>query len=234
MSVTEHPPINQDKTPIRVFKSDFLEAFTHVHWVSVPLLWVPVVLACLALAIAGHLGTLSAGSALGTVTEANTGSAPAAFPWYIPIAFLVGLVLWTLAEYNVHRFVFHLRPRAPWQARMVYLAHGIHHHQPHCKTRLVLPPAVSVPMAAIFFGFFYLVITILLGAEQWLLPVFAGFLTGYIVYDLIHYATHHAPVKARAWKYLKKHHMYHHFKTPNARFGVSSPLWDYVYGTLPG
>jgi sterol desaturase/sphingolipid hydroxylase (fatty acid hydroxylase superfamily) len=216
MSVTEHPPINHDKTPIRVFKSDFLEAFTHVHWVSVPLLWVPVVLACLALAIAGAV-----------TTSGETA-------WHIPIAFCVGLVAWTLAEYNVHRFVFHLRPRAPWQERMVYLAHGIHHHQPHCKTRLVLPPAVSVPMAAIFYGFFYLVIAVLLGAEPWLLPVFAGFLTGYIVYDLIHYATHHAPVRSRVWKYLKRHHMYHHFKTPNGRFGVSSPLWDYVYGTLPG
>lgn len=220
MSVTEHPPINQDKTPIRVFKSDFLEALTHVHWISVPLLWVPVVLACLALAIAGHLETMVGGSAL-------------ALPWHIPLGFLIGLVLWTLAEYNIHRFVFHLRPRAPWQARMVYLAHGIHHHQPHCKTRLVLPPAVSVPMAVIFYALFYLVITVLLGAGQWLLPVFAGFLTGYIVYDMIHYATHHTPVKGRAWKYLKKHHMYHHFKTPNARYGVSSPLWDYVYGTLP-
>jgi sterol desaturase/sphingolipid hydroxylase (fatty acid hydroxylase superfamily) len=220
MSVTEHPPINQDKTPIRVFKSDFLEAFTHVHWISVPLLWVPVVLACLALAIGDHIGVTTAGS----VTV---------FPWYIPAGFLIGLVLWTLAEYNVHRFVFHLRPRAPWQARLVYLAHGIHHHQPHCKTRLVLPPAVSVPMAAIFYGLFYLVIVVVSGAGQWLLPVFAGFLTGYIIYDLIHYATHHMPVKGRVWKYLKKHHMYHHFKTPNDRYGVSSPLWDYVYGTLP-
>ena len=220
MSVTEHPPINQDKTPIRVFKSDFLEAFTHVHWISVPLLWVPVVLACLALSIGGHIGATAAGSSV-------------VFPWYIPAGFLIGLVLWTLAEYNVHRFVFHLRPRAPWQARMVYLAHGIHHHQPHCKTRLVLPPAVSVPMAAIFYGLFYLVIVVVSGAGQWLLPVFAGFLTGYIIYDLIHYATHHMPVKGRVWKYLKKHHMYHHFKTPNDRYGVSSPLWDYVYGTLP-
>jgi sterol desaturase/sphingolipid hydroxylase (fatty acid hydroxylase superfamily) len=229
MSVTKHPPINQDKEPIRVFKSDFLEAFTHVHWVTVPILWVPVVLVCLALAIAGHLGTPNASSASGTLST----SSASAFPWYIPIGYLVGLVLWTLAEYNVHRFVFHLRPRAPWQERMVYLAHGIHHHQPHCKTRLVLPPAFSVPLAVIFCGLFYLVITVVLGAGHWLLPVFAGFLTGYITYDLIHYATHHAPVRGRVWKYLKKHHMYHHFKTPNDRYGVSSPLWDYVYGTLP-
>ena len=80
---------------------------------------------------------------------------------------MVGLFLWTLAEYNVHRFLFHLRPRSPWQERMVFLLHGIHHYQPHCKTRLVLPPALSVPMAAIFFALFYLILGVLLGASPW-------------------------------------------------------------------
>ena len=216
MSVAQHPPVNQDKEPIRVFKSDFLEFFTHIHWASVPIIWVPVVLVCLALAI---------------VNAANAGSG--GFEWHIGLGYLAGMVVWTFAEYNVHRFLFHLRPRAPWQERMVFLLHGIHHYQPHCKTRLVLPPALSVPMAAIFFAFFYLILSVLLSASPWVLPVFAGFLTGYVIYDTIHYATHHAVMRGRALKFLKKHHMFHHFKTPNARYGVSSPWWDYVYGTLP-
>jgi sterol desaturase/sphingolipid hydroxylase (fatty acid hydroxylase superfamily) len=32
---------------------------------------------------------------------------------------------------------------------------------------------------------------------------------------------------------LRKHHYLHHFKTPEARYGVSTPLWDVVFGTLP-
>jgi sterol desaturase/sphingolipid hydroxylase (fatty acid hydroxylase superfamily) len=216
MSVTQHPPLHQDKEPIRLFKSDFLEAFTHIHPAVVLIIWVPVVIVCLVLSVVN-----------------SAAGADSTFPWHIPLGYLVGLAAWTLAEYNVHRFVFHFRPRTAWQERLSFLFHGVHHHQPQCKTRLVMPPAVSIPMAVIFYAFFYLVLSLLLGAWAWVLPVFAGFLTGYIIYDMIHYATHHSVMRAGVWKFLKRHHMLHHFKTPNARYGVSSPLWDYVFGTMP-
>ncbi len=214
-SAAQHPSTHRGEEPIRVFKSDILEAFTHVHWITVPLLWIPVVLVCLVIAAVSYVNARSG------------------VPWHILAGFVLGLVVWTFVEYCAHRFIFHLRPRTPWQERLVYLLHGIHHQQPHCKTRLVLPPLVSIPMAVLFFGLFHLVFALLLSASLWLLPVFAGFVSGYIAYDIIHYVTHHTPVQGRAWKYLKKHHMLHHFKTPNARYGVSTPFWDYVFGTLP-
>ncbi len=49
----------------------------------------------------------------------------------------------------------------------------------------------------------------------------------------MHYATHHFPMRWGFLGYLKRHHMLHHYKTPDLRFGVSSPFWDWVYGTLP-
>jgi sterol desaturase/sphingolipid hydroxylase (fatty acid hydroxylase superfamily) len=61
----------------------------------------------------------------------------------------------------------------------------------------------------------------------------AGFMIGYLVYDLIHYATHHYPIRGGFMKSLKRHHMKHHFKEPNLRFGVSSTVWDHAFGTLP-
>jgi sterol desaturase/sphingolipid hydroxylase (fatty acid hydroxylase superfamily) len=151
----------------------------------------------------------------------------------IPMGFAGGAFIWTLAEYTLHRFVFHYRPRTPRQERIVFLFHGVHHAQPQCKTRLVMPPVVSVPLATLFYSFFHLVVGKLLGFSAWVDALFAGFGSGYLAYDLTHYATHHFRMRAPGLRYLKRYHMQHHYKTPNQRFGVSSPLWDIVFGTKP-
>jgi sterol desaturase/sphingolipid hydroxylase (fatty acid hydroxylase superfamily) len=198
-----------DKEPVRLFQSDLLEFFTHIHPVVVLIIWLPVVLLFLFIA-------------------AGSGSTAA-----IPAGFLVGLIVWTLAEYTLHRFVFHFRPRAPWQERLAFLFHGVHHLQPQCKTRLVMPPVVSIPLALLFYSAFYLVVGVMFASPHWVAPLFAGFIFGYIIYDMLHYATHHIAMRKGIWKYLKRHHMRHHYKTPNQRYGVSSPLWDFVFGTQP-
>jgi len=146
---------------------------------------------------------------------------------------LIGLFIWTLAEYLLHRFVFHYRPRNATQEKIIYLFHGIHHHQPQCKTRLVMPPVVSIPLAFIFYGLFSLILGNLFGAPHWVTPMVAGFTIGYLTYDLTHYATHHFAMRSGWWKYVKRYHMVHHYRTPDARFGVSSPLWDIVFKTKP-
>ena len=112
---------------------------------------------------------------------------------YMLAGFSIGLFLWSLSEYLLHRFVFHYKPKNAWQERVTFLFHGIHHVQPQCKTRLVMPPIVSVPLAFVFYGLFTLVVGQLLNAPQWVAPLFAGFIVGYVCYDMIHYATHHAP-----------------------------------------
>jgi sterol desaturase/sphingolipid hydroxylase (fatty acid hydroxylase superfamily) len=208
-----HVEINRSKEPIRLFKSDFLEFFTHINPVVVLIIWLPVATIFLAIAIIGRPEDVS--------------------PLYIPGGFLVGLFAWTFAEYTLHRFVFHFRPRTPWQERVSFLIHGVHHAQPMSKTRLVMPPAVSIPLALLFYGFFYLVLGVLLGMHRWVAPLFSGFITGYLIYDMLHYSTHHFRLSLRAWQFIRQHHMRHHAQTPNMRFGVSSPLWDIVFGTLP-
>ena len=62
-------------------------------------------------------------------------------------------------------------------------------------------------------------------------PFFAFFLLGYLIYDYIHYSTHHFKTKSTWFKALKQHHMNHHFVNPELFFGVSSPLWDQFFGT---
>lgn len=208
----EHPPIDHSDTPIRLFKSDFFEFFTHIRPWVVLVIWVPV--------------------AVYFLVRPILALAPAANWISIPLGFLLGLFLWTLAEYTLHRFVFHFRPRNEQQKRIIFLFHGVHHAQPQCKTRLVMPPAVSIPLALLFYGLFTLVFS-MIGAQQWVSPIFSGFIVGYMAYDLTHYATHHFPMRSGAAKFLKRYHMQHHYKTPDARYGVSNPLWDIVFGTYP-
>jgi sterol desaturase/sphingolipid hydroxylase (fatty acid hydroxylase superfamily) len=114
-----------------------------------------------------------------------------------------------------------------------FLFHGIHHEQPKIKTRLVMPPAVSIPLALIFYGLFSLILSSIMVVPNWVPSVFAGFILGYVFYDMTHYGTHHFPVKKGYFRSVRQHHMHHHFQTPNQRFGVTSPLWDYVFRTIP-
>ena len=208
-----HTPIDtrRNTEPIRLFESDFLEFFTHISPVAIVVLWLPV---------AGLLIFYSLMHAPGS-----------GVPAFIPLGFLIGLFLWTLAEYTLHRFLFHHKPASVRQERIFFLFHGVHHAQPQVKTRLVMPFPVSIPGVAVFFGLFYLILAVLLGAPQWVAPLMSGFVIGYLAYDLSHYATHHFPMRSGYAKYIKRYHMQHHYKDPNTRFGVSSPVWDWVFRT---
>ncbi|HEX6811723.1 MAG TPA: sterol desaturase family protein [Planctomycetota bacterium] len=201
---------------IRLFRSDWLEAFTRIHPVVVVLVWTPVIAWFVADAWQARAGTGM------TVT-------------WLALGFGIGLFVWTFVEYLIHRFVFHFSPKtkAAWVERMIFLFHGIHHVQPWDKTRLVMPPIVSIPLAVLFYAVFDQVLGGLLALPGWLSPVFAGFLTGYLVYDILHYATHHWPMRNPVSRWLKRHHLLHHHATPGERFGVSSPLWDLILRTWP-
>ena len=67
----------------------------------------------------------------------------------------------------------------------------------------------------------------------WIEPFCAFFILGYLVYDYIHYATHHFPMRHPALHFLKRFHLQHHYGAEGLRYGVSSPLWDRVFGTYP-
>ncbi len=204
-----HYQINHSDVPIRLFKSDFLEFFTHITPVAVVIIWLPVAMYFMW---------------RGIQEQADA---------HLLFAFVAGLFLWTFTEYTMHRFVFHFKPRTPEQEKIIFLFHGIHHAQPQLKTRLVMPPVVSVPLAFVMYSLLILIFGIVFNAPHWIAPAFSGVVIGYLVYDLTHYATHHWPMRWGFLKALKQHHMKHHYKTEDMRFGVSSPLWDYVFHTMP-
>ena len=196
----KHYVSNKDES-VRLFKNDLLEMFTHVHW-SVPMiLYVPAIVFFLLRPSAASGGSLA-------------------------LAFVGGILVWTLTEYVMHRFVFHYQPRTSWGQTIHFFAHGVHHDYPNDSKRLVMPPSVSVPLAVLFYGMFFLIIP-----DDYLPTFFAGFLSGYVCYDTLHYATHHAPMKTWLGHWLKHHHLRHHYLNEDRAFGVSSPLWDYVFKT---
>jgi sterol desaturase/sphingolipid hydroxylase (fatty acid hydroxylase superfamily) len=139
-----------------------------------------------------------------------------------------GYVFWTLTEYWMHRLVFHFEPEEGIGARLHWIIHGVHHDHPNDRMRLVMPPSVSVPLALAFYGLFVLA----LGT-----PVAyafgAGFLAGYLLYDMTHFHVHHHRMRTRLDRKLRELHMRHHFQDDTRGFGVSAPFWDHVFGTAP-
>ena len=141
---------------------------------------------------------------------------------------LVGWLSFSLVEYLVHRFLFHRRFPDTQAGRIEwFLTHGYHHDYPNDPMRLVLPPMGSIPLAMLFAAAFVAALGPVLGAA-----LFAGFVVGYVVYDTSHYLLHHARWKNPAFVWLRRYHLLHHHVDTPGRFGVSSPLWDLVFGTF--
>ncbi len=104
--------------------------------------------------------------------------------------------------------------------------HGIHHDHPNDYTRLFMPPVPATIFMVFFFGIFYAVLGVRVFA---FLP---GFLTGYLAYAYTHFKTHQIRAP-KLLKFLWTHHLKHHYQDEDRAFGVSSPFWDMVFGTLP-
>jgi sterol desaturase/sphingolipid hydroxylase (fatty acid hydroxylase superfamily) len=139
---------------------------------------------------------------------------------------VAGYALWTLFEYWLHRLVFHFEPEAGLGARMHWIIHGVHHDHPNDPMRLVMPPAVSVPLGAVVFGVLYLVF-----GGRYAPALGAGFFAGYLAYDMTHYYLHHFRPRGRLSRTLRERHMRHHFQDETRGFGISAPYWDDIFKT---
>jgi dihydroceramide fatty acyl 2-hydroxylase len=188
-----------------LFQNRFLDFFSRIHPVVPALIFVPIIVGLVV------VGAREGQDAL-----------------EIALLFLAGLGIWTLTEYWLHRKLFHWEPDHPIGSRLHFIIHGVHHDHPNDKLRLVMPPAASIPLAALFFGLFYLVFGL-----PTALPLFAGFLLGYLAYDYMHYYLHHFVPRSELGKRLREQHMRHHFQDHRYGYGVSSPIWDYVFRTMP-
>jgi 4-hydroxysphinganine ceramide fatty acyl 2-hydroxylase len=194
---------NKDET-VRMFDNNFLEALSKIHF-TVPLyVYVPVILAFLYRGIfIFNLGFMKLVSLI-----------------------VLGIMVWSLTEYLLHRFIFHYMPNSKFGQRIHFIFHGVHHDYPSDSRRLVMPPSVSLPLAILFYFIFYAIL-----GNIYVAPFMAGFLAGYLTYDMTHYAIHHYNMHNKFWLAIKNHHMKHHYQDPAKGFGVSSPVWDKIIGT---
>ena len=192
---------------VRLFKSDALERLTRTSASSVIVFW--LTLSCAALGVGFGLDRIDGWSVVGCIAG--------------------GAAAWTLVEYVLHRFVFHLDRWIPAAERLCFVIHGCHHADPSDAGRDIMPPVASAPMMAV-----------VLAASAWMLGEAAGLLffgafsLSYLIYDVTHYGCHQWRLPGPVGRYLKRHHLAHHFADDARDFGVTSPLWDWLLGTKRG
>lgn len=141
--------------------------------------------------------------------------------------FFGGVLFWTFFEYFAHRYFFHMEPNNAFKKKFQLILHGLHHQQPTDPGRLVMSPVGSVSIYALTYALFYFTA----GAKG--IGFQSGFAFGYLAYLFVHYITHMWKKPNNIFGNLWRFHHLHHYKYPNHVFGVSSPLWDYIFGTMP-
>jgi sterol desaturase/sphingolipid hydroxylase (fatty acid hydroxylase superfamily) len=192
--------ISNSQESVRMFKSDFFEALSKVHY-TVPIwLFMPVIIYLVGKGVQQDLNV-----------------------WEYPATIFAGFIVWTIVEYIMHRYVFHYQLPGRLGARLHFIIHGVHHDYPSDRKRLVMPPSLSIPLALMFFFLFRSIVP-----AAYLNIFFATFLVGYLIYDIGHYARHHFNFRSGLFKKIKLHHMLHHYQYPHRGYGVSSPLWDKI------
>ena len=193
-----------NKGQVRLFKNDFLEMLTKAHPLVIWGMYMPVIVYFL----------YYSSSALD-----YAGSK-------VFLTFLAGVFFWSFFEYLAHRFLFHWTARSNRAKKFVYTMHGNHHHYPRDKQRLFMPPIPSLIISSSIFGLTYLAM------KDMAFMFFPGFLFGYLMYGSMHYAIHAWNPPFKWMKPLWRNHHLHHYKNEHQGYGVSSTLWDHIFGTM--
>ncbi|BBN00675.1 4-hydroxysphinganine ceramide fatty acyl 2-hydroxylase [Marchantia polymorpha subsp. ruderalis] len=199
-----HQAIVTKETPF-FFGNKFLEFNTRTVWWVVPLIWLPVI------CWLEYMATRRGLSIYGMLPA--TGA---------------GILFWSFVEYSLHRHLFHVKTTTYWWNTLHYLLHGCHHKYPLDGLRLVFPPAGTTIFCVLFWNILKNVIS-----KAVMPAAFGGGLLGYVMYDLTHYFLHHGVPFDNISRNLKRYHLNHHFKEQTTGFGITSSLWDWVFGTLP-
>ena len=139
-----------------------------------------------------------------------------------------GFLSWGFIEYGLHRFIFHYHARSQFGRKLLYQAHLSHHENPKARDRIFASLFLSTPIA----GAYWLVAFAATGSWAVACWLFIGMASGYFCYEWLHFQCHHGRSRLRLMRYLRKYHLLHHYKTPDLRFGVTSPLFDFVFGTF--
>jgi dihydroceramide fatty acyl 2-hydroxylase len=189
----------------RLFRARWLDAFTRTPW------WTPY-------AAGLPLAAIALGVAAADGLDLDAPATWAALPF--------GALSWSFLEYALHRFVFHARARSETARIALFLAHGHHHADPSDRSRLAATPVQLGSALLLLFGACDLAFE---DAATWL--AFASALLAYVAYEAVHYAAHFGRPESPWLRALRRHHLAHHHLDPRSRWGIGTPLWDWVLGT---
>jgi sterol desaturase/sphingolipid hydroxylase (fatty acid hydroxylase superfamily) len=193
-----------NKGQAQLFKNHYLEMLTKTHPLVIWGMYVPI--------IGGSL--YYSGARLGFSLAA------------VGLVFLSGGFFWTFFEYLMHRFAFHWVAESRRAQKFIYIMHGNHHHFPRDRERLFMPPVPSIILSGMIFLLMYVFI------RDYAFMFWSGFMLGYLMYGTMHYAIHAWNPPFRWMKPLWRNHHLHHYKDDHRGFGVSSTIWDRVFGTM--
>lgn len=196
-------PPRDERERVALFRSPILDLFTRTHPAAPYLLGVPFALLC-----AWQAASLGVGAGWGS------------------LLFGVGWLSWSLVEYLMHRFLFHAQVESETLRIATLLAHGHHHVWPQDPRRIAATPVQLLSTALLFHGAFRLV----LGPDAWWAAM-AGATCGYVAYEAVHWLAHHGRPRSRVLRALKAHHMRHHHLEPGTRWGIGTPLFDWIFRT---
>jgi len=190
---------------IRLFRNDLLERLTLISPPAFALTWA----AFLGLAAYASWGAASLAASI--------------------LLVMLGLLIWTLFEYAMHRFIFHLKLTSDLGRWLIFLTHGNHHAAPDDGYRNIMPPIVSLVISSAIWLAFWMV----LGPKGSVL--YLGFGIGYVVYDIVHYACHQLPMRSPVLRQLRRHHIRHHYAKREGNYAITAIFWDRVFGSdIPG
>ena len=189
---------------VRVFQSDRLEWLSCSGPKPVLMFWLPFS----ALA-------LGAGLAWGLTV------------WRLLGCTVIATVAWSLFEYSIHRFGFHAAPTGARGRRLTFVVHGCHHEDPDDPMRSVIPLSATIPAGIVLYGIVLCILPTAVGA--WMVGVFT---LNYLFYDVMHWRSHQLRGGTRIEQFLRRNHMIHHYSHERWNFGVSSPVWDILFGTF--
>nr|AEE62314.1 unknown [Dendroctonus ponderosae] len=197
---------------LRLFGNPILENLSITPWYVVPVIWIPIIMFLIQIGAQQYVETTKDTNRAGIILYVG-----------------LGIIAWSLMEYSLHRWVFHMEPSG-YSKLMIYLhfaIHGLHHKVPFDTRRLVFPPFPAAVIALTLYKAFSFILP-----ESIIVLFVAGGLVGYVTYDMIHFYLHYGSPRENSYFYnLKRYHNQHHFAHHDSGFGISSIFWDKVFGT---
>jgi dihydroceramide fatty acyl 2-hydroxylase len=133
------------------------------------------------------------------------------------LIFAAGVFAWTLVEYVIHGVLGHAH------RTFVTGLHEVHHRDP----RAVFALGAWIPTALVLIG-----ARAMFGLAAGVI-FYGGIVCGFAIYEYVHYRIHFASPWFAGEERLRARHLAHHTREPDAIFGVTTRIWDVVFGTEP-